>query len=453
MMKRKIYNDLLKWKAERSTKEALLIEGARRIGKSYIVEEFARREYESYLLVDFSDLSSEQLDIFDKYLNKRDLDTFFRLLSLEWGVKLKERQSLIVFDEVQQYPKARQAIKMLVADHRYDYIETGSLVSIRKNTQGILIPSEERKVTMFPMDFEEFLWAVGEDQLVDYTLECFVKQVPLQAALHRKMMLLLRTYMIVGGMPQAVQTWVETQDFEQVDKTKRLVLDLYRNDIYNYAGIQAEKTIQIWDAIPAQLQKHEKRFRIGALKQGARTRDYQNALFWLREAQIVNFCFAATEPNIGLSMNEDDSRYKLYLNDTGLLISHAFSDNTQNLNELYKKLMLSKLEINKGMFVENLTAQMLRATGRKLFFFAHHDADNKDNTMEIDFLIRKPHITTRKNISPIEVKSSQRYTLSSIKRFQKKYNEYCAMPFVLHPADYKQQEGITFLPLYMTMFL
>lgn len=453
MMKRKIYNDLLKWKAERSTKEALLIEGARRIGKSYIVEEFARREYESYLLVDFSDLSSEQLDIFDKYLNKRDLDTFFRLLSLEWGVKLKERQSLIVFDEVQQYPKARQAIKMLVADHRYDYIETGSLVSIRKNTQGIFIPSEERKVPMFPMDFEEFLWAVGEDQLVDYTLECFVKQVPLQAALHRKMMLLLRTYMIVGGMPQAVQTWVETQDFEQVDKTKRLVLDLYRNDIYNYAGIQAEKTIQIWDAIPAQLQKHEKRFRIGALKQGARTRDYQNALFWLREAQIVNFCFAATEPNIGLSMNEDDSRYKLYLNDTGLLISHAFSDNTQNLNELYKKLMLSKLEINKGMFVENLTAQMLRATGRKLFFFAHHDADNKDNTMEIDFLIRKPHITTRKNISPIEVKSSQRYTLSSIKRFQKKYNEYCAMPFVLHPADYKQQEGITFLPLYMTMFL
>lgn len=453
MMKRKIYNDLLKWKAERSTKEALLIEGARRIGKSYIVEEFARREYESYLLVDFSDLSSEQLDIFDKYLNKRDLDTFFRLLSLEWGVKLKERQSLIVFDEVRQYPKARQAIKMLVADHRYDYIETGSLVSIRKNTQGILIPSEERKVPMFPMDFEEFLWAVGEDQLVDYTLECFVKQVPLQAALHRKMMLLLRIYMIVGGMPQPVQTWIETQDFEQVDKAKRLVLDLYRNDIYNYAGIQAEKTIQIWDAIPAQLQKHEKRFRIGALKQGARTRDYQNALFWLREAQIVNFCFAATEPNIGLSMNEDDSRYKLYLNDTGLLISHAFSDNTQNLNELYKKLMLSKLEINKGMFVENLTAQMLRATGRKLFFFAHHDADNKDNTMEIDFLIRKPHITTRKNISPIEVKSSQRYTLSSIKKFQKKYNEYCAMPFVLHPADYKQQEGITFLPLYMTMCL
>ncbi|MCQ2265305.1 MAG: AAA family ATPase [Bacteroidales bacterium] len=452
-MKRKIYSELLEWKTNRSTKEALLIEGARRVGKSYIVEACARREYDSYILVDFSTLSSEQLDLFDNYLNKKDLDVFFRLISLEWGVKLKERHSLIIFDEVQKYPKARQAIKMLVADHRYDYIETGSLVSIRKNTKGVLIPSEERKIPMSPMDFEEFLWAVGEDQLMDYTRECFAKQEHLQPALHRKMMLLLRTYMIVGGMPQAVQTWVETQDFEQVDKAKRLLLDLYRNDIYNYAGIYAEKTIRIWDSIPAQLQRHEKRFRIGFLKQGARTRNYQNALFWLKEARIVNFCVAATEPNVGLSMNKDDSRYKLYLNDTGLLISHSFSDNLQNLNELYKKLMLGKLEINKGMLVENLVAQMLEATGRKLFFFAHHDANHKDDTMEIDFLIRKTKVTSRKNISPIEVKSTQRYTLGSLKKFQLKYAEYCATTYVLHAAEYKQLDGITYLPLYMTVCL
>ena len=452
-MKRKIYRQLVEWKEKYSTKEALLIEGARRIGKSYIVEEFAKNEYTSYLMIDFSKLSSEQRAIFDQHLNAKDLDLFFRLISLEWGVRLVARQSLVIFDEVQKYPKAREAVKMLVADGRYDYIETGSLVSIRKNTEGILIPSEERSIPMYPMDFEEFLWALGEDELMSYVNDCMRSNQPLQAAIHRKLMMYVRTYMIVGGMPQAVLAWVETQVFDEVEKAKQRVLTLYRNDIYQYAGVYAEKAVRIWDTIPGQLQKHEKRFRIGALKKGARTREYEGAMFWLKEAQIVNFCFAATEPNIGLNLNEDDARYKLYLNDTGLLVSHAFGDDSQGLNEIYRKVMLGKLEMNEGMLVENLVAQMLRATGKKLFFFASYDRDNQANTMEIDFLIRKSAITNRHNISPIEVKSSQRYTLSSLRKFVHKFGEYLATPYVLHAGDWKQQDGFTYLPLYMTVCL
>lgn len=452
-MKRKIYSELLKWKERRSTKEALLIEGARRIGKSYIVEEFARNEYDSYLLVDFSKISTEQREIFDKYLNEKNLDMFFRLIGLERNVRLTPRHSLIIFDEVQKYPKAREAVKMLVADGRYDYIETGSLVSIRKNTQGILIPSEERSMPMYPMDFEEFLWAIGEEDLMPYVNDCFAAGQPLQASIHRKLMLYLRTYMIVGGMPQAVLAWLESEDFEEVDKAKRLVLNLYRNDIYQYAGVHAEKAVRIWDSIPGQLQKHEKRFRIGQVKKGARTRDFEGALFWLKESQIVNFCMTATEPSVGLSLNEDDMRYKLYLNDTGLLISHAFDEDPRSLNELYKKLMLGKLEVNKGMLIENMVAQMLRATGKKLFFFAHNDAKDSENTMEIDFLVRKPQVTNRHNISPIEVKSSQKYTLSSIKKFVAKYKNNAATPYVVHSGDYKVEDGLTYLPLYMTPLL
>ncbi len=452
-MKRKIYSELRDWKEHRSTHEALLIEGARRIGKSYIVEEFAKQEYKSYILIDFSKISLEQRDIFEKHLNKKDLDIFFRLIALEWGVKLYPRQSLIIFDEVQKYPKAREAVKMLVEDHRYDYIETGSLVSIRRNTRNILIPSEERSVPMYPMDFEEFLWAVGEEELMPYVADCMTKQEPLQTSLHCKMMLYLRTYMIVGGMPQAVLAWKDTQDFDAVDKAKRLVLNLYRNDIYQYAGVHAEKAVKIWDAIPGQLQKREKRFRIGKVKRGARTRDFEGALFWLREAQIVNFCVAATEPSVGLGLNEDDMRYKIYLNDTGLLLSHAFSEDSRSMNELYKKLMLGKLELNKGMLVENLVAQMLRATSKRLFFFATNDPNNSENTMEIDFLIRKPQITNKHNISPIEVKSTQKYSLSSLTRFMTKYHNFAATPYIVHSGDFKTCEGLVYLPLYMAPLL
>jgi len=452
-MKRKIYSELQNWKATRSTKEALLVEGARRIGKSYIVEEFARNEFKSYILVDFSKLSSDQREIFDKYLNEKSLDMFFRLISLEWGKKLHEHESVIIFDEVQLYPKARQAIKMLVADGRYAYLETGSLVGIRKNTKGILLPSEESHIDMYPMDFEEYLWAVGEDELMDYARECFEAEMPLQAAIHRRLMTHLRTYMIVGGMPQAILAWNETGDFDAVDKVKRTVLNLYRNDIYQYAGVHAEKVVRIWDSIPGQLHKREKRFRIGELKKGARTRDYQGAMFWLKEARIINICLAATEPSVGLTLNEDDARYKLYVADTGLLLSHAFGEDPRGLNELYKKLMLGKLEVNKGMMVENLVAQMLVATGKKLFFFASNDNENSENTMEIDFLIRKAVVTSKHNICPVEVKSTQRYTTSSLEKMQKKYKSYLHTSYVLHSGDYKKTDIATYLPLYMTGLL
>lgn len=450
-MKRKIYSELLEWKEKYSTKEALLIEGARRIGKSYIVEEFARNEYRSYMLIDFSKVSKEVKEIFDNYLT--DEGMLFRMLSLQLGVKLYPRESLIIFDEVQKYPRAREAVKELVANHTYDYIETGSLVSIHKNTKNILIPSEERRIDMYPMDFEEFLWALDEGDMMDFARECFERQMPLGQALHRKMMNLLRLYMIVGGMPQAVQEYIDTQDFDHVDKAKRRILDLYRQDIYNYADSQAEKVVRIWDTIPGELQRKEKRFRIGSVKKGARTRDYELALFWLNEARVVNPCYNSTEPNIGLKMNVDYSKFKLYVSDTGLLLSHAFGEDKEGMQELYRKLMLGKLEFNKGMMVENLVAQMLVASGKKLYYYTNPDKEKATENMEIDFLIRKSLVTSKHNICPVEVKSTQRYTTSSLDKFLVKFKAYLHTSYVIHSGDLKTENGIVYLPLYMAPML
>lgn len=450
-MKRKIYNKLKDWKDNRARKEALLIDGARRVGKSYIVEEFAKNEYTSYILVNFANITKELREIFDNYLN--DLDSFFTRLSLWSGVKLYEHETLIIFDEVQLYPKAREAIKWFVADNRYDYIETGSLVSIRKNTKGIIVPSEECHLDMHPMDFEEFLWALGEDSLMPFVEDCFVKKQAVGAALHRKLMDYLRLYMIVGGMPQAVNEYVESRDFNNVDHVKRNILNLYRNDIYNYASNDASKVVRIFDSVPGQLQRHEKRFRIGDLQKGARTRDYQNAFFWLDESRIINTCYAATEPSIGLKLNRDDARYKLYFADTGLLISHSFDENEILSEKLYAKLLLDKIEINKGMLVENLVSQMFKASGKRLYYYAQSNRDNSEENMEIDFLIRKPVVTTRHNICPVEVKSSNNYKTSSLIKFRNKFNQYLDICYVLHSGDLKEDNGILYLPLYMTPLL
>lgn len=450
-MKRKIYNKLKDWKDNRARKEALLIDGARRVGKSYIVEEFAKNEYTSYILVNFANITKELREIFDNYLN--DLDSFFTRLSLWSGVKLYEHETLIIFDEVQLYPKAREAIKWFVADNRYDYIETGSLVSIRKNTKGIIVPSEECHLDMHPMDFEEFLWALGEDSLMQFVEDCFVKKQAVGAALHRKLMDYLRLYMIVGGMPQAVNEYVESRDFNNVDHIKRNILNLYRNDIYNYAYNDASKVVRIFDSVPGQLQRHEKRFRIGDLQKGARTRDYQNAFFWLDESRIINTCYAATEPSIGLKLNRDDARYKLYFADTGLLISHSFDENEILSEKLYAKLLLDKIEINKGMLVENLVSQMFKASGKRLYYYAQSNRDNSEENMEIDFLIRKPVVTTRHNICPVEVKSSNNYKTSSLIKFRNKFNQYLDICYVLHSGDLKEDNGILYLPLYMTPLL
>ena len=366
-MKRKIYNTLQKWKNEWNGQRAILIDGARRVGKSYIVEEFAKKEYKSHIIIDFSKGNQHINSLFTEYLS--DLDTFFQHLILLTEVRLHSRRSIIVFDEVQLFPPARAAIKHLVKDGRFDYIETGSLVSINRNVKDIVIPSEEKRIDMFPMDFEEFLWALGKDDLIDYIRECFEDKKPLGASLHRKTMELFRQYMIVGGMPQAVKIYIKDANFDKVDNVKRDILDIYRADISKYATGYEQRVTRIFDSIPSQLQKHEKRFRIGALGKGARTRDYANAFFWLEEARVVNVCYAATEPNVGLYLNRDDARMKLYMADTGLLISMAFSEKDIQQERLYTKLIFDKLEINKGMFtLHRKTQQFLPVDIKELYF-------------------------------------------------------------------------------------
>ncbi len=450
-MKRKIYTTLLDWKERRAGKTALLIDGARRVGKSYIVEAFAKKEYRSYILIDFFTASQDVKDLFENYLH--DLDTFFLFLSNYYQVKLYPRETLIIFDEVQEFPRARGAIKYLVADGRYDYIETGSLMSIKKNVQDALIPSEEHHVNLYPMDFEEFLWALGDDMLMPFIKERFEKKQPLGPALHRKAMDLFRQYLIVGGMPQAVKEFVESRDFDEVDRVKRDILTLYRADMMKHAQGYEIKVARVFDEIPAQLQKHERKFKLADLEKNARMRDYEDALFWLDDAMIVNTCYNSTAPNIGLKLNMDRLTLKCYMADTGLLISHAFDENGIVSEKIYKKILFDKLEVNMGMIVENMVAQMLVASGHKLYFYSNPSREDKNARMEIDFLIAKDKISNRHNISPIEVKSSTRYTLTSLRKFVTKYKEQTHIPYVIHPNDFKEEDGIVYLPLYMTPML
>lgn len=455
-MRRKIYNQLLHWKKERRGDVALLIEGARRIGKSYIVEAFAKKEYDSYLLLDFSIVPAGVRELFDFYLD--DIDTLLARLELYGnrhltprGGRDEEARSLVIFDEVQFCPRARAAIKYLVADRRYDYIETGSLISIKKNVKDIMIPSEEHTLEMYPMDFEEFLWAMGDETLMPYVAGQFVKREPM-GVFHRRAMDCFRQYLIVGGMPQAVATYVETRDFYRVDERKRDILALYRNDIRKYADNQETKVASIFEEIPGQLQKHEKRFKLSDLQGNARMREYSQAFFWLEDAKVINCCFNATEPNIGLRLNEDRATLKCYMGDTGLLVSLAFDEHGIRTENLYQKLMLDKLEVNEGMLVENIVAQMLRAAGHKLYFFSKYSASAGER-MEIDFLISKRGITSRHNIVPIEVKSGPRYTISSLCKFASKYAEFLDTPCVLHDKDLEVKNGIAYLPLYMAPLL
>ena len=450
-MKRKIYDKLLNWKKESNGEYALLIDGARRVGKGYIVRRFAEKEYSSYVILDFNLVSKSIKDLFENDLD--NLDRFFMYLSNYTGKTLYTRDTLIVFDEVQQYPKARAAIKYLVKDGRYDYIETGSLISIKKNVEGIVIPSEEEHIKMFPMDFEEFLWAMGEEMLMPFIKDCFKSKKPMGQLMHRRAMDYFRLYMIVGGMPQAVEKYVETRDFSKVDKLKRRILDLYRSDISKFAKGYDTKVKSIFEEIPSQLQKHEKKFRLSALKEGARARDYETAFFWLDDAMIINSCYNTTEPNVGLNLNKDTNTMKCYMADTGLLISHAFDTNEIVCEDLYRKILLDKLEMNSGMIIENIVAQMLRTAGHKLFFYSNSSMTDRDSRMEIDFLIGKGKITARHNISPIEVKSSARYTLTSLKKCIAKYGSYLSTAYVIHPADLKEEDNIIYLPLYMCPLL
>ncbi len=450
-MKRKIYNQLVKWKKESDGKTALLIDGARRVGKSYIVEKFAKENYKTYILIDFSKTSKEIKELFENYIE--NLDYLFIYISNYYKVQLYERESLIIFDEVQFCPKARAAIKHLVADGRYDYIETGSLISIKKNVQDILIPSEEHKIELKPMDFEEFLWASGNEMLMNFIKECYDKKRPLSPALHRKAMDYFKEYLIVGGMPQAVKVYIETKDFNKVDEVKRDIITLYREDIRKYADNVYLKVEHIFDNIPSQLQKHEKKFNLSSLDENARYREYYGAFYWLEDAGLINLAYNTTEPNIGLGLSKNESSFKCYMFDTGLLISMAFDENGIVSQEVYKKILFDKLSFNEGMLIENVVAQMLKANGKKLYYFSKNNRKDSKETMEIDFLIDKPKITSKHNIIPIEVKSGKNYTYNSLEKFQAKYKDYVAEPMIIHTDDLKDENGILYLPIYMVSLI
>lgn len=450
-MKRKIYNDFITWKNEASKECALLIDGARRIGKSYIAEEFAKNEYESYILIDFNRAGDEVRNLFTSHLN--DLDTFFLMLSTLYNTKLVERKSLIIFDEIQLFPKARSAIKYLVQDGRYDYMETGSLVSINKNVKDIQIPSEERHIKMNPMDFEEFCWALGDETTVPFIRQAFSKKIEIGQALNRKLNTLFRQYMIVGGMPKAVLVYSEAKDFEKVDRIKRDILTLYRNDIKKYADRNEEKVTAIFDEIPSQLQKHDRTFKLADLEKNAKFRGYEDSFFWLTDSAIMTPCYNTTEPSVGLKMNKERTTMKCFMADTGLLISHSFDEKGITSEQVYKKLMFDKLSVNFGHIMENIVAQMLTANGHKLYFYTNSNREDKDSRMEIDFLVSKDTVTNKHNISPIEVKSGERYTTVSLKKFIKKFADQLYVPYVFHEGDYKEVDGITYLPLYMVMCL
>ena len=446
MLKRKIYDKLLEWKNQSNGSTAILIDGARRVGKSYIAEEFGKSEYKSYILIDFGKAPQDVLDLFIH--DSANLDLFFAKLSAFYAKTLHRRNSLIIFDEVQQFPRARQLIKYLVADGRYDYIETGSLIRLKKNVQDIIIPSEEEHVEMFPMDFEEFLWAMGDEATVPLIRACFESKTPLGQALHRKIMNDFRQYVLVGGMPQSVIAYLKEKNFEASDVAKRRIIKLYRDDVSKFAEGYENKIFALFDGIPAQLSKKEKKYKLSSISKAARFRTYEDSFIWLNEAMIVNTCFNATDPNVGLALSADNTTQKCYMADTGLLVTHTFMDNAFTENELYRAILFDKLNINEGMIMENIVAQMLRTNGHKLYFYSRSDTDNRENHMEIDFLI-----TEGKKIAPIEVKSSNYTSHSSLDKFRNKFSSKIGNSYILYSKDVMIKDGIIHLPFYMAMFL
>ena len=449
-MKRKIYSKLLEWKNQDHGSSAILIDGARRVGKSYIAEEFGKNEYKSYMLIDFARGEKRVKALFEEYLD--DLDTFFSYLQVAKGVKLHRRESLIIFDEVEYFPKAREAIKHLVADGRYDYIETGSLISIAENVQDILIPSEERDLAMYPMDFEEFLWAKGREDLMPMVRDCFLQRRPL-GPLHKMTMDLFREYMIVGGMPQVVEKYMSTRDFTIADAEKRKILNLYRKGIKKHAGPHALRVERIFDEIPGQLSKHEKKFSFSAFGKDARLREYEDAVMWLTDAMVVNVACSATEPNVGLALSKDSSAIKCYFLDTGLLVSHAFSTNSLTAEDVHRHLLFDDLEFNRGMFVENVVAQQIAASGAQLYFFSRNERGNRAESMEIDFLLAKSKLAAKNNVIPIEVKCGSRLSHKSLDKFRGRYAEWLSTPYLLSTHDVKVEGDIVYLPLYMSGLL
>lgn len=442
MFKRKIYNKLVSWKQQSQGRSALLIQGARRIGKSTVAEEFARNEYKSYIMIDFSKVSLEVTELFR---DMSDLDFFFLRLQMLFHVRLYKRESLIIFDEVQLQPLARQAIKHLVKDGRYDYLETGSLITIKKNIEKILIPSEEINFQMYPMDYEEFLWTLEDEATIPLLQECYEKSVSLGNSAHRRQMQKFRLYMLIGGMPQAIASYLETNNFEQIDNVKRTILTLYAND---FRKIDASgRATQIFEAIPAMLGRNVHRYQVSKVIHSQRSKNVRGVVAALQDSMVILPNFKTDDPNVGLSLSKNIDYFKMYICDIGLFVTLAFKDRDFTDNIIYQKLLHGKLQANLGYLYENAMAQILRAKGDLLFYYTFKSATS-NHINEIDFLIARQH-----KICPIEVKSSHYLQHASLDKFRIKYKRHIMDSFVVCTSDYKIQDGIKYIPIYMAQFL
>ena len=442
IFKRKIYNELLQWKRTDEGRSAVLIQGARRVGKSTIAEEFATNEYETHILVDFAACSTEIRDLFN---DVSDLNRIFMRLQLEYGVELKERKSVIIFDEVQLAPKARQAIKYLVKDGRYDYIETGSLISIRKNVKDILIPSEEVKLHMFPMDYEEFRWALGDTATIRLLQGCFHDKTSLGDATNRKLMRDFRLYMLVGGMPQAVAAYLETNNLEKVDSVKRSIITLYEDD-FNKIDPTGNAS-KIFRQIPAQLTGNANRYLAWSATDGTRNSALAEILSEIRESMVVNMAYHANDPSAGMALHQDPNKYKMFAGDTGLFVTLAFWDSKFTDNTIYHKLLADKLSTDLGYVYENVVAQMLKASGHELYYYTFPTGSGKHN-YEVDFLIADGD-----KVSPVEVKSSGYKAHTSLDAFCGKFSSRIRNKYLVYTKDMRKDGDVLYLPVYMTMFL
>ena len=440
IFKRKLYDRLLEWKRVQNGKSAIMIEGARRVGKSTLVEQFAKNEYESYILIDFNEASDEVKSLFNNLMNK---DFIFLQLQALYNVVLKERKSVIIFDEVQKCPLARQAIKYLVKDGRYDYIETGSLISIKKNTKGITSPSEEERVTLYPMDFEEFRWALGDNATVPLLRTFYEKRLPLDKA-HRDKMRDFRLYMLVGGMPQAVNTYIETNNFSLVDHTKRGIINVYRDDFQKLDPSGRLETLFM--EIPSQLSQTNNRYKPYAVLGEVDDDKLQEFLKDLEDSKTTLFSYHSNDPNVGMSLTKDISKFKIFCADTGLFVTLAFWDKDHTENVIYQKLLNDKLSTNLGYVYENVIAQILAASGNKLFYYTWPKDEN--HNYEIDFLLSRGA-----KLHPVEVKSSGYKTHKSLDVFCEKYSHIVERRYLLYTKDLKRDMETLLLPVYMTQFI
>lgn len=442
IFERKIYQKMLDWKKESNGKTALLIKGARRVGKSTIAEEFAKKEYSSYILIDFSIAPKEVHSLFE---DLSDLNYIFLKLQLIYHVDLEDRKSVIIFDEVQKNQLARQAIKHLVKDGRYDYIETGSLLSIKKNVENIIIPSEETRIEMVPMDYEEFRLALGDKVTIPMLRNAFENRISLGDDINRRMMRDFRLYMLVGGMPQAVNEYLDTNNLSKVDMVKRSILELYQDDFRKID--QTNRASMMFSAIPSELAKNTSRYQISSVIPNGKQDRLLTIVSDMKDSLTVNVAYHANDPSVGMSLHEDFRKYKIFLNDTGLFTTLAFMDKDFTENIIYEKLLSDKLDTDLGYLYENMVAQMLYASGNKLFYYTF-EKENSNHNYEIDFLITK-----KNKVCPIEVKSSGYKTHASIDAFAKKFSSKTGQRYLIYTKDLRKDGELLCIPVYMTMFL